>query len=90
MRKAILRILTVLIFFFFIAVPCHAQKEIEQSLSKGVAYGTQGMFEKACSDWKTACELGDCTYYDQAKKSGDCNQEPVKYLTGRSDKQLNG
>ena len=28
--------------------------------------------ESGCSDYKKACELGDCESYNFAKKSGDC------------------
>lgn len=28
--------------------------------------------EKGCSDWKRACDLGECANYNMAKKNGDC------------------
>ena len=55
-------------------------KAIELNPMDALAYTHRGYLfmvkmhdkDKACIDWKTACELGDCTYYNQAKKSGDC------------------
>ena len=29
--------------------------------------------EKACADWKRACELGDCRRYNRAKRRGLCD-----------------
>ena len=31
-----------------------------------------GNKKKGCSDWKKACELGDCRNYELAKEKGDC------------------
>jgi len=41
--------------------------------SRGLLYLVKlGNKEKGCSDWKKACELGECGNYEIAKKNGDC------------------
>ena len=41
--------------------------------NRGVVYMVKlGNRKKACSDWKRACELGDCRNYNLAKGRGDC------------------
>jgi hypothetical protein len=30
--------------------------------------------ERGCSDWIRACELGDCSNYNIAKRNGDCRE----------------
>jgi Flp pilus assembly protein TadD len=39
---------------------------------RGIAYMKSGNKERACSDWKRACELGNCNNYKVAKGRGDC------------------
>ncbi len=36
------------------------------------AYYHQGQYDKACSDWRQACELGSCVQYELAKTKGVC------------------
>jgi hypothetical protein len=36
--------------------------------NRGLAYMKSGNKEKACSDWKRACELGDCRYWGIVNK----------------------
>ena len=31
-----------------------------------------GNMKMACWDWKVLCEQGDCSYYEKAKRKGDC------------------
>jgi len=41
--------------------------------NRGVLYMTKlGQVEKACADWRRACELGSCKNYDLAVANGDC------------------
>lgn len=42
-------------------------------VDRGLVHMEQlGNKKKACSDWKTACELGECYYYTIAKRKGEC------------------
>jgi tetratricopeptide (TPR) repeat protein len=36
------------------------------------AYYHNGQYDKACSDWRQACELGSCVQYELAKRKGEC------------------
>jgi Flp pilus assembly protein TadD len=38
--------------------------------NRGIAYESLGDKEKACSDWKRACQLGSCKAYKAAHGSG--------------------
>src|SRR4030043_2006571 len=40
--------------------------------SRGDLYKNLGQIDKACDDWKQACELGDCDKYNLSKSEGDC------------------
>jgi Flp pilus assembly protein TadD len=40
--------------------------------NRGITYERLGDKEKACSDWKWACQLGSCKAYEAAKRKGDC------------------
>jgi tetratricopeptide (TPR) repeat protein len=43
-------------------------------MSRGMIYMTHFKeMEKACTDWKNACELGQCQTYHKAKRRGFCN-----------------
>ena len=42
-------------------------------IDRGLVYREQlGNKEEACSDWKRACDLGECYYYTIAKRMGSC------------------
>jgi tetratricopeptide (TPR) repeat protein len=38
----------------------------------GTVMSKLGDKKAACSDWKRLCKLGDCSYYEEAKREGDC------------------
>ena len=40
--------------------------------NRGLAYYYKGLNDKACSDFKLACELGFCEGYEFAKRKGGC------------------
>ncbi len=40
--------------------------------NRGITYERLGDKEKACSDWKKACQLGSCKAYEAAKRKDDC------------------
>jgi Zn-dependent protease len=41
-------------------------------VNRGSLMSKLGNTKMACYDWKTLCELGDCYYYENAKRDGDC------------------
>ena len=41
-------------------------------VNRGIAHNKQGESDKACSDWYSACELGECTMLIFAKRKGIC------------------
>ncbi len=41
--------------------------------NRGVAYRLTDKKEKACADWKRACDLGRCRSYDLTKENGYCS-----------------
>ncbi len=46
---------------------------IQAYINRGVIYmETLGEIDKACADWKRACELGQCGNYSKAKSDGYC------------------
>lgn len=59
-------------------------KAIELNPKLAEAYSNRGFVymvrfwnkNKACSDWKQACELGDCRNYERAKKKVIANKHP--------------
>jgi tetratricopeptide (TPR) repeat protein len=40
--------------------------------NRGLAYYHKGQYDKSCSDWRRACELGSCEIYEFAKDRGYC------------------
>jgi hypothetical protein len=40
--------------------------------NRGFIMWKLGNTRMACSDWKRACELGDCRGYEFLRKRGDC------------------
>ncbi len=67
MKKSIRVILTVLIFSCFIAIPCLAEQEMEQSLSRGVTYGAEGKFEQARDELEKALQVA--AFAEPAKRA---------------------
>ncbi len=41
-------------------------------IDRGIAYANIGDINKMCSDFRKACELGNCTAITSVKKNGDC------------------
>ncbi len=41
-------------------------------VNRGILMSKLGYAKMACYDWKRLCELGDCYYYENAKRDGDC------------------
>jgi len=41
-------------------------------INRGYVYDLRGKKEKACFDFKKACDLGDCEMFEKAKKDGEC------------------
>jgi tetratricopeptide (TPR) repeat protein len=39
---------------------------------RALAYGKVGDAGRMCSDLATACEIGDCSFFEAAKRLGDC------------------
>jgi Flp pilus assembly protein TadD len=49
------------------------QRDADTYKNRGFTYMVKlGNKNKACSDWKRACELGSCKNYELAKRKGDC------------------
>ena len=40
--------------------------------NRGIGYINLGKKDRACDDWRKACELGDCDILNWAKKEGVC------------------
>ena len=40
--------------------------------NRGQAYFANSQNDKACSDWKSSCELGLCVHFEVAKREGYC------------------
>ena len=48
-------------------------KLAEAYVNRGIVYALKlGDKKKGCSDWRRACELGLCDYYERAKRQGTC------------------
>ena len=50
---------------------------IDQSIAttfvnRGIAYSKTGQNDRACSDWRKACDLGECNMIVLAKQRGLC------------------
>jgi tetratricopeptide (TPR) repeat protein len=60
-------LLSALISCGFIAMPCHAENGMEQSLNNGVSYGVEGKFEQARQELEKALQVE--AYKEPAKRA---------------------
>jgi Flp pilus assembly protein TadD len=47
-------------------------RDAEVFIARGLFTSKLGQQDKACSDWKRACELGSCKLYESLKRVGAC------------------
>ena len=46
--------------------------DADTHINRGIAYANIGDINKMCSDFRKACELGNCTAITSVKKNGNC------------------
>jgi tetratricopeptide (TPR) repeat protein len=59
------------IYYYSKAIDVDPNKAIFY-INRGLVYNQKEDKEKACADFKKACELGNCEMYDKSKSNGDC------------------
>jgi hypothetical protein len=47
-------------------------RSAQPHLYRAMTYYENYKYEKACTEWKRACELGECEYYEIKKEDGIC------------------